>query len=219
MLKEIETVVKGLGEIAEDVIFVGGYLPIFYVNVELFEEPRPTFDIDCIIEIKSRIEHYNLEKKLISKGFKNDASMVARWNFKGIIVDIMPTNQKILGFSNKWYKRAFNYRRKELLPNGNNCYILSLPYFIATKFEALNGRADDLRFSKDLEDIIYVINGCETAIEDIKNSDESVKKYISEQFKLLKNNSNLEELIEGNLSRANYSRKKIILKRILEILY
>jgi hypothetical protein len=47
-----------------------------------------------------------LEEKLLAIGFQNmiDSKIVCRYTINGIIVDIMPTNDTSIGFTNIWYE-------------------------------------------------------------------------------------------------------------------
>lgn len=218
ILEQVELVVVGLGEISDRVVFVGGCIPAFYVNQEKFEEPRPTEDIDCIIELVSLSHHQELEVALRAKGFRNVPSMIARWEYQGIVVDIMPTDKAILGFSNRWYDSAIRAAKVTSLPGGTKCKILDLPHFFATKFEALSGRGEDLRLSKDLEDIVYVLNGCETVVPELLAGTKAVRAFLSEQFSKLKSLKNFDEILAAHLSRENQRRTSIIVQRIESVI-
>jgi len=214
---DMETVAIGFGPLLKEVIFVGGSLPIFYVADSFVADARPTEDIDCIVQVVSRLGLLELENQLRDLGFINDSSMIARWSFRELTVDIMPIEESVLGFSNSWYKRAFNYPQSELLPNGTLCSILSLPFFLATKFEAMANRGGDLRMSKDLEDIIFVINGCESVVEQVRNSPYDVKAYVQKSCRELLANTYFEELIEGSLAPTMIFRSALIARRIIEM--
>ncbi|HEY4206888.1 MAG TPA: hypothetical protein VGM31_08750 [Puia sp.] len=68
-----------------------------------------TEDIDIVVEIFHYDEYAAIEAKLRSKGFANDVTsgVICRYIVQGIMVDVMPTSENILGFSNKWYPEAF----------------------------------------------------------------------------------------------------------------
>lgn len=76
------------------------------------------------------------------------------------MLDVMPLDEKVLGFTNIWYRPAINtVEEHEILP-GMTIKVISAPYFCATKLEAFKGRgAGDYLASHDLEDIITVIDG------------------------------------------------------------
>lgn len=214
---DIETVAIGLGPLLKEVIFVGGSLPVFYVADSFVADARPTEDIDCIVQIVSQVVLFEFENQLRGRGFINEPSMIARWHFNGLTVDIMPTDESVLGFSNSWYKHAFNYPQSVMLPNGTTCSILSLAYFLATKFEAMANRGGDLRMSKDLEDIIFVVNGCETITEHIKNSPADVRGYLQNRCSELLANPYFEELVEASLAPAMILRVALIKRRLKEL--
>ena len=106
----VEIVASGLKDLLPEMVFVGGATVTLYLseeNTKSESSVRPTDDVDCVIEVASRTEYTKLEKKIRSLGFKHSMEQGAplcRWVYSGITVDIMPTDPKILGFSNKWYK-------------------------------------------------------------------------------------------------------------------
>jgi hypothetical protein len=82
----------------------------------------------------------------------------------------MPTDENILGFSNRWYLPAIkNSVTIELEPDFEIRLVTAF-YFLATKLEAFFGRGKgDYLVSHDLEDIINLINGRVEIVEEIKH--------------------------------------------------
>lgn len=67
----------------------------------------------------------------------------------------MPLDEKILGFSNRWYRAAMDAAVTRELPGGLSVRVVTAPYFLATKIEAFHGRGTgDFAVSHDLEDLI-----------------------------------------------------------------
>ena len=125
-IEGIRIVAQGLGELLNDVVFVGGAVVEFYATGPASEEARVSDDIDCVIEISTRKEYTELERILESKGFQHDTSPgapVCRWIFDRILIDIMPTNNEILGFSNKWYVFGIKNKIAHKLPDGTAIHI------------------------------------------------------------------------------------------------
>ena len=57
----IKTVVKGLGDLAKEVVFVGGAITELYIDdISLVSEVRQTDDVDCIVEITTRLDYSKL---------------------------------------------------------------------------------------------------------------------------------------------------------------
>ena len=100
----LQTVANGLKELKEEVVFVGGAVAELYASDPAASDIRPTQDVDCVIELSSRIEYNRLEENLRCKEFANDTSPgapICRWVYNDIKVDVMPTDYDILGFSNR----------------------------------------------------------------------------------------------------------------------
>ena len=93
----------------------------------------------------------------------------------------MPTDEKILGFSNRWYEDAIKEASVITLPSGISIRVVNSVYFIATKFEAFAGRGQGDYFSHDLEDIVFVMENRERLIFELMDSSDELKQYFSEQ--------------------------------------
>jgi hypothetical protein len=99
----------------------------------------------------------------------------------------MPVDEKILGFSNRWYKAAIQASNETPLPDGILIRVVSPAYFIATKFEAFSGRGRGGFFSHDLEDIMFVMENRSHLIVELMESPDELKRYFAEQAGLLLN--------------------------------
>ena len=105
----------------------------------------------------------------------------------------MPTEPTILGFSNRWYKEGIIHSIYFNVGINSRIRILSVPYFIACKLEALFDRGmADLRLSKDLEDIVFLLNNRVTPT--IKNN-QALTEYISHRVSILLTKPELREAI------------------------
>ena len=87
----LQTVANGLSELTKEVVFVGAAVAEFYSDDPAASDIRPTQDVDCVMEISSRIEHNKLEVKLRSKKFLNDTSPGAMTYVKVMISKISST--------------------------------------------------------------------------------------------------------------------------------
>ncbi len=198
-------VAEGLGaELREKVVFVGGATTSLYLDDPATPKSMSTLDVDCIIEISGLASFESLEKKLWKLGFKQpvdeESPPICRWDYKGISVDVMPTSSKTLGFTNLWYKEGIINRESIKLPNGRVIFILSLPYFVATKLEALKDRGgSDIRMSHDLDDIALVLSGNTKVEEKLKGSSARLKKYLRKELAALVKNPLFPEALNGFL--------------------
>jgi predicted nucleotidyltransferase len=71
----------------------------------------------------------------------------------------MPTDETVLGFSNKWYASGFKQAIDFVIDDTCTVKIFTAAYFMASKLEAFKSRGNnDGRTSTDFEDIIFVLN-------------------------------------------------------------
>lgn len=216
-IEMLELVALGLGYLKEKMVFVGGAVAELYASSPELSEIRPTLDIDCTIELSSRVTHAKLEEELRTLGFTNDVSKgapICRWKFQGILVDVMPSDAALLGFSNRWYRLGITNKISKKLPNGLDIYIFSAAYYLATKFEAHFDRGgNDLRQSHDFEDIIYVLDNCQSLMTDIAYADAEVKAYLKT---VCSNLLQMNSLLEGIESAMPYGSTEAATAQILE---
>ncbi len=199
----IKLIANGLGDLNNEMVFVGGAVTQLYTIDPVGSEIRVTLDVDCVTEISSKREYAKLEERLRSKGFENDTAKgapICRWIYKGIKVDIMPTEEEILGFSNQWYTIGMEKKIIKTLPDGTEIFLFPPEIFLAAKIEAHNSRGGkDLRQSHDFEDIIYILDNYADLLQDISNTDYTVKENLKSEFQCLLEKGDLSEGIESAL--------------------
>ena len=76
-----------------------------------------------IVDVATLVEYHKFSQRLRDLGFReNAADPMCRWildNDVGRIkLDVMLTDEQILGFSNRWYKAATNEAFAISLPSG-----------------------------------------------------------------------------------------------------
>jgi len=201
----IKSVNKALKELQSNVVFVGGATISLYADRPVLDV-RPTDDIDVIVEILNYGQRQQLEERLRDIGFVNDvdSGIICRFKIKGIIVDIMPTNDPSVGFSNRWYPRGYECAIVHKFNDGEMARILTAPYFIATKMEAFKSRGGgDGRLSHDFEDIIFVLENRIKIWEELEKSDKDVREYLRDEFSALLKNRYMREWVGSHVDRAS----------------
>ncbi|HAH07378.1 MAG TPA: hypothetical protein DCM05_12805 [Elusimicrobia bacterium] len=211
-LEMLAHVAHGLGELKDKVVFVGGATIELYITDPTAPQVRPTEDVDCVAELVSRSDYYQLEEKLRGLGFQHSTDAgapICRWNYKGVRVDVMPTEGKILTFKNRWYPEGFSNSRPATLPEGMNIRIFSIPYLLASKLEAFEDRGGgDFATSRDIEDVVAVLDGAPDAAEAIRTAPGPVKSYLRDKFNRLLTEELFLEALPGHLPSAAGSTER-----------
>jgi len=219
-LAMIRHVAARLGHLRDRVVFLGGAATALLITDSAAPDVRATIDVDVIVEIASRGDYYRLADSLRSAGFVEDVSEgapVCRWLIDGLAVDVMPTDEEILGFSNRWYKDALQHASVLLIADDMAIRLVTAPYFLATKLDAFHNRgANDYYASHDMEDIITLIDGRPEVVEEVSNAPADVKEFLADEFeRFLKNRAFLDAL-PGHLmpDLASQQRVPVLMERI-----
>ncbi len=227
-IEAVRTVAHALGDLNKKSVFVGGATVPFYLPETLKGRSRATEDVDVVIEVMQSTSREEVESSLRKKGFKNDMSEHAplcRWLFGSLTVDIMSTDEKVLGFTNKWYKAGIKFPLEYKI-KGTEIRILKVPYFLATKFEAFKGRGKrDYMASHDMEDIITIFDASSKELleGELPNIETDLAKYLKNEFSTLLRDQNFREALPGAVfDRFNAETQTIIIldriKRSVEML-
>src|SRR5690242_9118579 len=98
-----------LKPVLDELVFVGASITGLLITDEAAPTVRVTTDVDAIVAVTSYREYVSFGNRLRDLGFLEDMSEGAplcRWKHGSLIVDVMPLDEKILGFSNRWYRGA-----------------------------------------------------------------------------------------------------------------
>lgn len=188
--ERLKVVAEGLGELNSRVVFVGGCVAQLYVTDPAAADVRPTDDVDCVVDLSSYSDYNMFSELLRGRRFRNSTrpgDPLCRWTFQDEIVDIMPYEDSPIGPSNRWYKPGMRQRVVYEVSQGVMIQILPVVYYIATKLEAILSRGgDDLRFSHDFEDVIYILHfSSEFESQFASTEDLKLKRFLKEQFSTL----------------------------------
>ena len=200
----LEKVAPLLAKLPWRVVYLGGSTTHLHISDALAPLPEFTDDVDVVAEVTSPVEfQVNLREELREIGAKEDTSEGAplcRWKLNGITVDVMSPNRAILGFANRWYPLAIRTAVKHLLSNGQEIEAIVPIVFIATKLEAFQDRGKgDCLASKDVDDIIAVIDGRVTLAAEARDADQDLRPYLYESLTRLTSHQDFPYAVEGYL--------------------
>ncbi len=219
----LEKAASFLGAMKNEMVFLGGCATGLLITDPAAAPVRPTIDVDVLVEVSSLAAYHKLSETLRDRGFKEDLSPgapICRWIREIIILDVMPVDSQILGFGNQWYGPAFAASKWICLSDGTEIRILPAPYFLATKLEAFDGRGNaDYLMSRDMEDIVAVLDGRPEIVEEVNASDSKLNAYLKGRIISLLKNRSFFEALPGHLppDPASQARAGLILKRMKEI--
>lgn len=214
----IKAVHNALAALHETIVFVGGATVSLYADKPEQTDVRPTNDIDVLIEIGSYGAYAAIQEQLATIGFYVDpeAKVTCRYIYDGLTVDIMPTDESVLGFSNRWYKEGCSNLETYQVDERTTVNIFSPAYFIASKLEAYKGRGNnDGRTSQDFEDIVFVLDNRKTIWQELNESTPVLKRYLQEEWRYLLSNTNIEEWLSVHLEyNTATARARVILNEL-----
>ena len=204
-------------------MFVGGSV-VGILAVDAVSPPRPTDDVDVVIEVATTIEYQTkVSETLRGLGFEIDTrrdAPLCRWLKDGLVVDVMPIDGDVLGFENIWYPVAFTAREEYRLTDNVIIHVVSAPFFVATKLEAFAGRGrGDYLGSSDLEDIITVVDGRPSLIAETRTLPPDARQYLASEFSRLLANRDFVDALPGHLGyrEATPERLQGLISRLIEL--
>lgn len=218
----IETVARVLGdELLSKMAFTGGCTTGLLITDDVTKEAvRYTNDVDLIVEVVGYADWAALQAQLRKRGFtlNPEDTVICRMRLGELMVDFMPEDPDILGFSNSWYKQALAHTVNFPLAENLVIRLLTAPYFLATKLEAYKGRGNnDPLSSHDLEDIINIVDGRNTLLDELRLAEGNVRRYIAEEIAHLLDQEAMDYVVQGAVP-GDAERADIIFSRLEAII-
>jgi predicted nucleotidyltransferase len=221
VIQQLESLAEKIGDLWMEVMVVGGCSPALILDIRLAPDLRPTHDVDIVVQAENYGKYARFIERLKDKGFlEREGDPIGRFVSGDLAVDVIPSGTDVLGFSNRWYKKAFGHAVVKGLPSGRKIRTISSVYFIAAKIEAFRGRGqDDFMASADLEDLLTVLVEYPPFEGDFKRSDRDVQEYISEEFRRMTSNENYPHFLSAHLrgdeaSQASLPRLRKLFEKI-----
>lgn len=209
-----------LGPVADEFVFVGGCAAGLLITDTAAPPIRATVDVDAIVQVASLADYYDLSERLRERGFRedrNEGAPLCRWLHAPLILDVMPTNARILGFGNHWYEGAIQNAQVTRLVTGESLRMVTAPYFIVTKLDAFENRGHgDFQMSHDMEDIIAVIDGRVELVSELQSAAFDVRQNIASRMKLLLANPDFVQSISGHMPGDQASQQRV--PRVFQVL-
>lgn len=218
-LELLSAMAQALGPLRERLVFVGGCATGLLVTNPAAADVRPTEDVDAIVEVATLAGYHAMHPLLAERGFKQtmeDGTPPFRWYWNRMQLDLVPVDERVLGFANRWYRPGFASAVTTELRPGLSLRHLDAPHFVATKFEAFNDRgARDVYLSHDLEDIVTVIDGRAELTDELSAADTSVRSHVIRQVRALLAHPDMQNALPGLVAQP--IRAGVVLQRLHDI--
>ncbi len=201
----VELVAHDLGALCDEVVFVGGAIVGILVTDPAAPPVSSTKDVDIIVSVTSNHAYsQELGERLRGLGFSEDNdedAPLCRWRRRdGIKLDVMPTDPRILGFSNRWFPLAFSTAKGHTLRSGHHIRVITAPLFLGTKIEAFLARGrGDYMSSKDIEDFLAVVHGRMELLDEVRSAPSELRTYLAERTRELLAHGDFLSAVEGHL--------------------
>ena len=185
-LPHLRCIAEALGDLREQLVFVGGSVAGLLLTDPLAEGVRATLDVDAVVDA-GRAAFYRLEETVAARGFVRDSSsdVICRWVHResGVVFDLMPVDAEVLGFSNRWYPYAVQTAEPVELAEGVTIRLVTAVAFVATKLEAFVSRGrGDFVSSHDLEDVLNVVDGREQLVSELAAAPTPLREAVAAVF-------------------------------------
>lgn len=212
----LRLIAEALGELREQVVFVGGAVTGLLVTDPLANAVRATRDVDAVVNA-SRAVFHRIEAAVAQRGFARDVhgDVICRWvhKYSGVLFDLMPVQPEVLGFSNRWYPYAVDTAVQVTLNPGLSIRVVSAVAFVATKLEAFAGRGGgDFLSSHDLEDVLNVVDGRAELGEELAAAPADLQQAVAAAFRRLLDHADFANVLPGLL--AEPERAGLVMRRL-----
>jgi predicted nucleotidyltransferase len=183
----IELAASALGILTQELVLVGGCAVGLLITDPARTPVRQTVDVDLVAEVTTLASYHELGEKLRKRGFSERPtdSVICRWAKGTLVIDVMPTDEKVLGFTNAWYTPAVLHAQVHSLPSGQKIRLITSPYFLATKLESFASRANGDYTHHDMEDIVTVIDGRVGIMDEVLRSHQNVRNFLMDEIEAL----------------------------------
>ena len=219
----LERAARALGPLRASVMFVGGAVTWLHITDKATLRPRQTLDVDVVVEVAALSDYHAFGDRLRELGFGEDSregAPLCRWCHDDITLDLLPTNGAMLGFSNRFYSAAFTRAREHEIQDVGPIRVALATDFLAMKLEAFGDRGTgDYLSSKDLEDVIALIDGRPEILGELRTADGVVREYVVDELSRFLADDYFLDAISGHLTGdpSSQARASIVHARLIDI--
>jgi hypothetical protein len=173
-----------LAPVARDFVFLGGAVVPLYLTPAGRSKARATVDADCTVKVAGTLDRVTLDESLRrdARLSQDPESHIGRWIDDSsavgrLLIDVVTHDARE---SPRFYEQAASQPVPHVL-SGTKILTFSLPFLFATKLVAYDSRgAADPHGSKDLEDIVQLLQNSKPDLVDLVSNCQDVRDYVAE---------------------------------------
>ncbi len=218
-LELLRHVAINIGDLIDEVVFVGGCVVGLLVTDSAAAEVRETDDVDVVIEALGYGAYHKYVDRLRANGFREDTrtgAPICRFVHSGIALDFMPTDDSVIGFSNRWYPLAISTAEQYDVGIGRSINVISASCFVASKIVAFSNRGNsDFLGSHDLEDIVTVLDGRPEFFSEFLSASDELKSFVADRFREFLADPRFRDAIPGHIGNGATSKARV--PKLLEL--
>ncbi len=185
-LERLERVARRAQPLLDRLVFVGGAVTELYFTDPASGRVRPTTDADAVIEAATYTGYGRISEQLRQLGFRQSArenDPIYRWRAGGDVLDVMPIDPEVLGFTNPWYAEGVERAVSRGLSKDIAIRIFPPALALASKLAAHADRGrDDPVLSRDLEDVVALVSNRPELVAEVEAERESTRLWIGKRL-------------------------------------
>jgi len=218
-LPALRVIAGALGDLREQVVFVGGAVTGLLVTDPLVSAIRATRDVDAVVAA-GRGQFQRIEARVAEAGFERDpeSGVICRWIHRdsGVLFDLMSSQPEVMGFTNRWYPFAIATAGRFDLGEGLSIRVANAAAFVAMKLEAFTDRGAGFPLaSHDLEDVLNIVDGRDELVAELAAAPSDLRQAVGEWFAALLADPDVVNGLPGIVSEPE--RADIVLERMAAV--
>lgn len=206
VLARLAAVAAELGDLVDQVVFIGGAIAPLLQTDPPFPRARVTSDVDRVVASQRYGDLDALAARLRARGFRQDphAAHLHRWTSpSGIPVDLVPAGAHPGGSGHPWDAVALDTSRRATLGGDVVIRHASAPAFLAQKWAAHHDRGREHPLdSHDLEDVLALLASRPGIADEVAAAPPEVRAYLAAEARRFLASPDAADLLAAHLNNA-----------------
>jgi len=203
----LKRVTRALGDMAPEVVFIGGAIAALLQLDPPFQTTRATKDVDGLVASTRYGDARRIAIALHERGFSqtpSESGHIHRWKSPdNDLLDLVPAGGHLGGSGQDWDPFAILSAVEAELGDGIRVRHANAPAFLALKWAAFHDRGEgDWQGSHDIEDIIAVVASRSLIVEEVEHAPEEVRRFVAGNTRTLLAERWLEDILASHLNNT-----------------